>query len=77
MKFLRVFTVRIIYKCGYVHDFECIKFKVTTSPNRVDVSWTNADPHHNPMMMGLDDVAAIWQISNRWKFYWKAPKEIA
>lgn len=55
------FLVRIIYKSGamqefWVKSFECdgLKYK-----------WTSADPIIRPLLLGPEEIAAIWQIDAR------------
>lgn len=53
-----IFTIRIVYKSGYTHDFECYSFEL----NKREATWEPADPTRRPILLGLDDVAAVWQI---------------
>lgn len=65
MLFFRPFSkIRVVYKSGYVHDFDALSFDVTA--NRYN--WTAADPYHRPIKLGADDVAAVWQIGISYKF---------
>jgi len=61
MKIETVFRVRIVYKSGYTHDFECTDFEISNNK----VSWENANEHNRPIKIGLDDIAAVWQIGHR------------
>lgn len=56
-----VFRVRIVYKSGYIHDFECTDFEISNNK----VSWENAGERNRPIKIGLDDIAAVWQIGHR------------
>lgn len=61
MKIETVFRVRIVYKSGYTHDFECTDFTISGSK----VSWESADESNRPIKIGIDDIAAAWQIGHR------------
>lgn len=61
MKIETVFRVRIVYKSGYIHDFECTDFEISNNK----VSWENADEHNRPIKIGIDDISAAWQIGHR------------
>lgn len=61
MKLETIFRVRIVYKSGYTHDFECTDFEI--SGNKV--TWASADEGNRPIKIGLDDIAAVWQIGHR------------
>lgn len=72
MKFVNVFTVRIIYKNGYVHDVDCLEFEVRGKQSVTSVSWTMADPGHQPLAPNVDEIAAIWQLRVRKKLVWRS-----
>ena len=61
MRVETVFLVRIVYKSGYTHDFECTDF--TISGNKV--SWESADEKNRPIKIGFNDIAAVWQVGHR------------
>lgn len=65
-KIVSVFTIRVVYKSGYTHDFECYSF--TTNGSRY--SWDCADVNNKPLQLGADDVAAIWQVGSRKTIKW-------
>ena len=56
-----IFKIRIVYKSGYTHDFECTNFTVK---NRA-YSWVPVDDQNLPLMLGAEDIAAVWQIGYR------------
>lgn len=56
-----VFKVRVVYKSGYTHDFECTDFSISGSK----VSWEKAYTKNYPLKIGFDDIAAIWIIGQR------------
>lgn len=66
--FETVFRVRIVYKSGYVQDFDCTDF--TMSDNTI--TWMAAG-NINPLKIGIDDIAAVWQLGERkrLKFFMK------
>jgi hypothetical protein len=68
MMFELVYRVRIVYKSGYVQDFECTEFSITDSK----ITW-DAVGVTRPLKLGFDDIAAVWQISvrKRLKFFSK------
>lgn len=53
-----IFKIRIVYKSGYTHDFNCKSFSI----KRDEVSWESADPTAGPILIGLDEIAAVWQL---------------
>jgi hypothetical protein len=62
MMFETVYKVRIVYKSGYTHTFECVQFEI--SGNKI--TWESADIKRNrPIKIGFDDIAAVWQIGYR------------
>lgn len=67
LKRVDVFTMRIVYKSGYVHDFTCRTFKVTDGTSFV---WSGTSIKNRPITIGADDIAAVWQIghSNKWVY---------
>lgn len=56
-----VFTIRIVYKNGYTHDFDVFNF----SKEGRRFSYEAADPVKRPLDIGMDDIAAIWQIGHK------------
>lgn len=66
LKLTPVFTVRIVYKSGYVHDFECTKFSVKNGTYH----WNSVNDDNKPVVLGADDIAAIWQVGVRKKIMW-------
>jgi hypothetical protein len=57
-----VFKVRIVYKSGYTHTFECVQFKISGN----EITWECADSARNrPIKIGFDDIAAVWQVGHR------------
>ena len=56
-----IYKVRIVYKSGYVHDAEFYSFSFK------DGGWTTepVDAAFQPVMLGVDEFAAIWQMGIR------------
>jgi hypothetical protein len=59
-----IFKILVVYKSGYTHDFECTNFKITGG--RYD--WNRYDDNNKPIFLGVDDVAAVWQVGYRTKY---------
>ena len=60
-----IFKVRIVYKSGYTHDFECTEFGIKEGV----YTWVPYDTKNNrPVKLGTDDIAAVWQIGHRTKY---------
>lgn len=68
MIFETVFTVRVVYKSGFHQDFKVLSFEIKGGK----YSWTNADDKCVPIIMGVDEVSAVWQIgkTSRIKKFW-------
>ena len=56
-----IFTVRIVYKSGYTHDFDVYSF--TKNGRRYE--YEAADSVKRPLELGADEIAAIWQIGHK------------
>lgn len=66
MKHETVFKIRIVYKSGYTHDFECTEFIVEGDGYK----WRAIDDRNKPIKLGVDDVAAVWQVGYRKRIVW-------
>ena len=66
MKLINIFTVRIVYKSGYTHDFEVTKFTIKGG----SYFWEHADDTNKPIQLGADEIAAVYQIGVRKKLVW-------
>lgn len=68
LKRIPVFTIRIVYHSGYVHDFEVTEFTIKGG----SWSWKTYDTNNNrPMEIGaLDRIECAWQVGARhvWRF---------
>ena len=62
-----VFKIRVVYKSGYVHDFETTRFKVDNG----SFSWEGVPAANSPLMFGANEVATVWQIGVRRRIEWK------
>lgn len=60
-----IFRLKLIYKSGHTHEFDVFDFKVNTSlSGKKEASWRSVDPNNQPLLLGLDDIAAIWQVGS-------------
>jgi hypothetical protein len=66
-KLIPIFKIRILYKSGYTHDFEVYDFKYVHGSK---ASWSSVSDENKPLEIGLDDIAAVYQIGLR-KVLWK------
>ena len=64
MVFREIYKIRIVYKSGYTHDFEVYSFLYKGG----DYSWESVDPNNKPILLGADDIAAVYRIGSRKKF---------
>lgn len=55
------FLLRIVYKNGYTHDFWVSAFSVDNGTYQ----WVAVDPKNKPVVLGANDIAAVWQIDAR------------
>jgi hypothetical protein len=53
-----IYTVRIVYKSGYTHDFKCTDFKI----NGGTYTWEAYEGTNKPLQLGASDIAAVWQV---------------
>lgn len=58
---MKVYTVRIVYKSGYTHDFDILDFEIVGQK----YTWTPCDGQNKPLLLGIDDIAAVWQVGVR------------
>ena len=64
LKLEPVFKIRVVYKSGYTHDFEVTEFLVHTNAHGKSYEWVSLTKVH-PILLGADDIAAVWQIGQR------------
>ena len=64
-----VYKVRIVYKSGYTHTFECTDFEMTNN----QITWKSVSERNRPIKIGFDEIAAVWQVGyrRRVKFFGK------
>lgn len=55
------FQVRVVYKSGYSHDFWCNSF----TRKGDTYTWDAVDVDNRPLNIGVDDIAAVYQIGSR------------
>jgi hypothetical protein len=72
MKFEDHFKIRVVYKSGYTHDFWVKSFNT----NGTSFTWDSVEVNNRPLMLGADDVAAVWQIDTRKRVIWKAEEKV-
>lgn len=58
---IKVYTVRIVYKSGYTHDFDVTAFSIKSG----SYSWAEFDVCNQAIMLGTDEIAAVWQVGMR------------
>jgi hypothetical protein len=61
-KFKTQHLIRIVYKSGYVHDFWCWKFSIEGGAK---YRWDAVGTINRPIQLGVDEVAAVYQIDRR------------
>lgn len=52
------YKVRVIYKSGAQMDFNASEFSIENGV----WTWSN-DAHPRPMLLGVNDIAAVWQLT--------------
>jgi len=67
IKIIPVFKVRILYKSGNSHEFWCKEFKIMGSR----CEWKDFDPRNNCLLMGWENVEAVYQVGCKKKLFWK------
>lgn len=66
MKLEKQFKVRIVYKSGYTHDFWCTQFEF----NQGTYSWKAVSAANDAIIIGADDIAAVFQVGVRTRIAW-------
>jgi len=67
VKLVPVFTIRIVYKSGYTHDFECTTFTI----DQGTYSWEAISNANRPILLGNGEIAAVYQVGTRKMLVWK------
>lgn len=63
-----IYTIKIIYKSGAIHTFDCYKFDVSGTlgaDTNYDIQWESVDANNAPLYIGGADIAAVWQVGIR------------
>jgi hypothetical protein len=56
-----VYTIRIVHKSGYVHEFDAYYFKKTPD----GFSWESVSSGNHPTHLDVDSIEAIYQVGTR------------
>lgn len=56
-----IFKLKVVYKSGATHTFEVREFTVKGG----SWSWDSYDQTNKPIVFGVDDIAAVWQVGVR------------
>lgn len=59
-KIVDVFTIRVVYKSGYVHDFQAFYFSYQKYPSLC--KWQAVDHSNKPLVVGSEEIESVWQI---------------
>ena len=63
---MTVFTIRIVYKSGYVMDFDCLEFTIEDNGFGGNTyKWKSAGEGPQPLLLGPNEIAAVWQVGHR------------
>ena len=65
-KLKQIFKVRIVYKSGYTHDFWVKNFKYKEDHG---YEWESVSIQNRPLRIGADEIAAVYQIGVKYKFF--------
>lgn len=60
--------IRIVYRSGYTHDFYVTNFTM----NAGQYAWNACDLTNKPVIIGVDDIAAVYLVGNRYRFKFRA-----
>lgn len=62
---MKVFKIKIIYKSGATHEFEVTDFSYEETSGRKRVKWDAYSIENQPLSIGLEEIAAVWQVGVR------------
>lgn len=62
---MKVFKIKIIYKSGATHEFEVTDFSYEETSGVTKVEWYSYSMENKPLSIGLEDIAAVWQVGVR------------
>jgi len=63
-RLLPVYTIRLVYKSGYTHNFEVYTFSIDDNNTW---KWSAVSKRNSPVAIGITDIVAIWTIGVRKK----------
>lgn len=67
VKLQPVYKIRVVYKSGFFQDFEATDFTI----GKGTATWTSAKHKGiKPVLLGLDEIAAVWQLGIRHRIAW-------
>lgn len=66
IKFVKVFTIRVLYKSGQTQDFDCTKFEYEINVASNKVSW-EAFGKVKPLLFNIEEVSAIYKVKEKRK----------
>lgn len=72
MKFYPKFKIRIVYKSGYTHDFWAWSFNIKFGGDK-EIQWHCVDDSNKPILIGVADIAAVYQVGFRQVFRFTDP----
>lgn len=62
---MKVFKIKIIYKSGATHEFEVTDFSYEETSGGKRVKWDPYSIENQPLSIGLEEIAAVWQVGVR------------
>jgi hypothetical protein len=67
-----IFTIRVVYKSGYTHDFEVTEFKINQTENGKKMSWVSVSDSNKPVDIAsdLDHIESVWQVGFHHVWKW-------
>ena len=64
-KLKQIFKIKILYKSGATHEIWVEAFKVKDGV----YSWKEVDPKNQIIVIGVDEIAAVFQVGIKYKFF--------
>lgn len=62
---MKVFKIKIIYKSSATHEFEVTDFSYEETSGGKRVKWDPYAIENQPLSIGLEEIAAVWQVGVR------------
>lgn len=56
-----IYTIRVVYKSGYTHEFDVYSFEMDGS----GVRWDAVTHQNQPIKIGVDNIESVWQVGVR------------